>query len=233
MWTLAALLAYFVKGLCGFANTLVFTGVMNFAGIPAEITPVELLLGYPANLVMIVQNRRALKVRIFGPLAVLVIAGALPGALLLKSADARWIKLLFGVLLMGLALDMHFGGGTKRSPSWMLLLVGVASGLLSGLFGVGALLAAYLGKTAGSGESFRANLCAVFLVENTFRLALYLSLGLMKKETLFLALRLLPAMALGLAAGTALARHGGEPLGRRILPAVLFLSGAALIVYQL
>ncbi len=50
--------------------------------------------------------------RVWGPLALLVIAGALPGALLLKSADARWIKLLFGVLLMGLALDMHFGGGT-------------------------------------------------------------------------------------------------------------------------
>ena len=30
LWILAAVAAYFIKGLCGFANTLVFTSILSF-----------------------------------------------------------------------------------------------------------------------------------------------------------------------------------------------------------
>ena len=46
---IAAFTAYFVKGLCGFANTLVFTTILSFGTANASISPVDLLLGYPAN----------------------------------------------------------------------------------------------------------------------------------------------------------------------------------------
>ena len=34
-WILATLTAFFIKGLCGFANTLVFTSILSF-GIRSE-----------------------------------------------------------------------------------------------------------------------------------------------------------------------------------------------------
>ena len=45
----AALCAYFIKGLCGFANTLVFTTILSFGYDNVNISPVELILGYPTR----------------------------------------------------------------------------------------------------------------------------------------------------------------------------------------
>ena len=44
---IAAVAAYFIKGLCGFANTLVFTLILSFGVSNANISPIDLLLGYP------------------------------------------------------------------------------------------------------------------------------------------------------------------------------------------
>ena len=44
LWAAAVLTAYFVKGLCGFANTLVVTTILSFSQASASISPVELLL---------------------------------------------------------------------------------------------------------------------------------------------------------------------------------------------
>ena len=47
---LAVLIAYTVKGLTGFANTLVFSTIMSFFPYNlAQITPLELVLGTPSN----------------------------------------------------------------------------------------------------------------------------------------------------------------------------------------
>ena len=92
LWFFAAFTAYFVKGLCGFANTLVFTTILSFGAANASISPVDLLLGYPANLILTLKNHRSLDPKVFLTLAVLVLAGSVPGALMLKNVDARFIK---------------------------------------------------------------------------------------------------------------------------------------------
>lgn len=51
LWVIAAFAAFFVKGLCGFANTLVFTSILGFGAANVNISPVE-LLGYPTNLIL-------------------------------------------------------------------------------------------------------------------------------------------------------------------------------------
>lgn len=45
-------LAYIVKGMCGFANTLVFGTLAGFFTGHVNISPVDLLLGYPSNLLI-------------------------------------------------------------------------------------------------------------------------------------------------------------------------------------
>ena len=42
-WIAATLVAFFIKGLCGFANTLIFTTILSFGSSNLSITPVELL----------------------------------------------------------------------------------------------------------------------------------------------------------------------------------------------
>ena len=49
------------------------------------------------------------------------------------------------------------------------------AGVLCGLFGVGALLAAYVSRVTDNGSGFKANISMVFLVESTFRIGLYIA----------------------------------------------------------
>ena len=58
LWIIAAICAFFIKGLCGFANTLVFTSILSFGVNNASISPVELLLGYPGNLLLAWKERK-------------------------------------------------------------------------------------------------------------------------------------------------------------------------------
>ena len=60
LWIIATLCAFFIKGLCGFANTLVFTSILGFGVANVNISPVELLLGYPTNLILTWNNRKKL-----------------------------------------------------------------------------------------------------------------------------------------------------------------------------
>lgn len=108
LWIIAAFTAYFIKGLCVFANTLVFTSILSFGAANANISPVELLIGYPTNFILTWKNRKSLDYKVYLPLAALVLAGSIPGALLLKNADVSNIKVIFGNVAVLFGLEMLF-----------------------------------------------------------------------------------------------------------------------------
>lgn len=233
----AAICAYVVKGMCGFANTLVFSTILSFQRSNINISPVELLVGYPSNVVIAVKERHALSAKVYLPLSLMVIAGSIPGAFLLKNGDTRWIKLLFGFAVVGIGVEMLLrerkkngrDSGKKSSPV-VLGGIGVLSGLLCGLFGIGALLAAYVSRTTENNSAFRGNLCIVFLVENTFRIFLYSGLGILNGEVCRLAFGLMPFMVLGLAAGMMLAKICSEKVVKQAVIVMLILSGVSLVL---
>ena len=228
--------AYFIKGLCGFANTLVFTSILSF-GVPnANISPIDLLLGYPTNLILTWKNRRSLDPKVYLPLAALVLAGSIPGAFLLKHVDARAVKVLFGVVVAVLGAEMFSREYSKkrlRSSKIVLAIIGVTAGVLCGLFGVGALLAAYVSRVTEDGGSFKANISAVFIVDNTFRIVLYSALGLLTLDTLKTALLLIPFALVGLFLGMKCSSRMDESLVKKITAVLLVLSGISLILKNL
>ena len=82
VWIIAAVAAYFIKGLCGFANTLVFTSILSFGMSNANISLIDLLLGYPTNLILTWKNRKSLDPKVYLPLAAPVLSGI---SLILKN----------------------------------------------------------------------------------------------------------------------------------------------------
>ena len=118
LWFISSFIAYFIKGLCGFANTLVFTSILSFGTSSANISPIDLLLGYPVNILLTWKNRK---------------------------------------------IHIH-------SSKPLLAVIGILSGVLCGLFGIGVLLAAYVSRVTDSSSSFKANISAVFIIDNTFRI---------------------------------------------------------------
>ena len=233
-WIIATILAFFVKGLTGFANTLVFTTMLSFGQNNLAISPVELLLGYPSNAILTWKERHAIDWKMCLPLCALVLAGCLPGAFLLKSVNARAIKIFFGVVIVLIALEMLFRNGAKSKQSrWVMLLIGILSGMLCGLFGVGALLGAYLSRVTDDTHAFKGNLCMVFFVENTFRVILYIASGIITfaafKQALLLAPVMLASLWLGMKAGHII----NEKTAKKIVLVMLLVSGIALIINSL
>ncbi len=236
LWIIATIIAYFIKGLCGFANTLVFTSILSFGTSNANISPIDLLLGYPSNLIMTWKNRKSLNIKVYLPLAALVLAGSIPGAFCLKNVDVRIIKLVFGFVVAALGVEMllrEYSRQSRPSSKVVLTIIGMLAGVLCGLFGVGALLAAYVNRVTDDGSSFKANISAVFIVENTFRIVLYSGLGLLTLDTLKSAMTLMLFALIGLLAGIKCSSLMDEKLIKKIISIFLVLSGILLILKNL
>ena len=236
LWLIASFLSYYIKGICGFANTLVFTAMLSFTNSNALISPVSLMLSQPANALVAFKDRKLIDWKVCSLLSALVLAGSIPGAFFLKNADAGIIKLLFGVVIILLGVEnlLRDKLTKKGEPSKaMLMAIGVVSGLLCGLYGVGALITAYLSRVIDDSRSFKANLCFVFLVDGTFRFFLYLFSGLLTSEILLMSLVLLPVSLFGLWAGMRSCKFINEQNAKKVVAAALILSGIALIAANL
>ena len=228
LWIIATVAAYFIKGLCGFANTLVFTSVLSFRESNAAISPVDLLLGYPMNLILVRKSRKSLDPKIYVPLAMLVLMGSIPGAFLLKNVDVGAIKLVFGLVVIAFGTVMLSQEDNKKGVFFskkVLAMIGVLAGVVCGLFGVGALLAVYVGRVTENSDSFKANISMVFIVENTFRILLYGILNLLTPDTVNSAILLMPFALLGLLTGVKCSDFLNEKLVRKLTSMLLVLSG--------
>lgn len=236
LWVIAVVAAYFIKGLCGFANTLIFTTILSFGTANADISPIDLLVGYPSNLILTWKNRKRLDPKIYLPLIGLILLGSIPGSFLLKNVDAGAIKLLFGVVVIVLGAEMvlrEYSHKKGKSSRILLAVIGILSGVLCGLFGIGALLAAYVSRVTEDTDSFKANISVVFIADNTVRIILYSVLGLLNLKTVQMSLLLFPFALLGLLAGIKCSNIADEKWIRRITAGLLMLSGISLILKNL
>lgn len=234
-WMLATTVAFFVKGLCGFANTLVFNSIMSFNADNVNITPVELLLGYPTNFILAFKGRKNIDLKMCIPLILLVTGGSIPGALFLKNADTSSVKIFFGFVIILIGLEMlvrEFQTKKIKQNKLVLTIIGILSGILCGLYGIGALVGAYINRVTDDSDSFKANICFVFFFENTFRIVLYIAWGIITMGILKQALLLMPLMLIGLGLGMFSVRFLPDKLIKRLVIVMLIISGVALILNQ-
>ncbi len=82
-------------------------------------------------------------------------------------------------------------------------------------------------------KAFKANICTVFVIENTFRIGLYLFYGILTVATLKRALVLAPFMLVGLFTGMFSAGKISEHAVKKIVIILLIVSGVALILTNL
>ncbi len=236
LMVIAVICAYIVKGMCGFANTLVFTSILSFRDASVNITPVDLLLGIPSNFLQAVKERNTVKLQKWGPPSAMLLVGSIPGIFLLKFGDVSFIKLVLGLTIAGIGIEMlvreKYAINKKATPA-MLLLIGLISGFLCGLFGIGALMAAYMGRTTNTSAEFRGNLSIVFLMNNLFRLVVYSATGIMTWNFVWTAIQLIPFMLVGLYTGMLLSKFVNEKAAKTIIILMLIVSGAALFLTNL
>ncbi|MBQ6807522.1 MAG: sulfite exporter TauE/SafE family protein [Lachnospiraceae bacterium] len=235
-WIIATICAFFVKGLCGFANTLVFTTILSFENNNINISPVELILGYPSNAIVAWKERKSIDWKVCIPLAIMVFLGSIPGMFFLKNADTGLIKIILGFVIVCIGAEMFFRElhhGKIKESNTVLGVIGILSGILCGLYGIGALMGAYVSRVTDDSHSFKANICMVFLVENTFRIIMYAVLGIVTFDILKQAVILMPFMLIGLGLGMASSRILNEKVVKKIVIVMLMVSGIALVINNL
>lgn len=152
---------------------------------------------------------------------------------MLKNVNTSIIKLIFGVVVIVLGLEMllrEYSKDSGKSSRILLAIIGVASGVLCGLFGVGALLAAYVSRVTDDSQSFKANISAVFIVDNTFRIILYSTLHILTLDTLKRSLILIPFVLIGLIAGMKCSSIMNKNLAKKITALLLVISGISLVI---
>ncbi len=234
-WIIATLCGYFVKGLCGFANTLVLSSILSYRTNTIDITPVDLFMSVPTNAIMTWKERKNLDWSMCVPLTLLLLAGSIPGILFLKNADAGFVKIIFGIWVIVIGLDSLLSkDGYKGRPSkWQLLLIGIISGIGCGVFGVGALLSAYVSRSTRDSHAFKGNICFVFFAENSVRMLIYICYGIITMATVKKVLVLIPFMLIGLFAGMKSSSVLDEKVAKKIVIIMLIISGVALIISNL
>ena len=234
LWMLAAFVGYFVKGVAGIGNTLVVTSAMAYTRTNAEITPVELLLCVPTNLAVTWVYRRHIDWKLaIAPLC-MVLAGDALGVLLLKNVDVTAMRAVIGVVLILLSVEQLWrelrGKPTRAGHPALMLTLGISAGVLCGMFGVGALLAAYLSRVTTDDATYKGTMSIIFTIENFFRVIAYSATGLLTAVSLTRAAILLPFMGAGLFLGIRLSNRLNARTMRLIIGAMLLLSGLPLLL---
>lgn len=228
---ISTLFAYLIKSITGFGNTLVMGSLFSFVVSNRLTTPVDLVLSVPTNAYIAWRERKNISIKVVVSLSILLLAGIIPGTFLLKMGSDWILKAILGIVIVGIAVEMLTrkpSKDEKKTNPIFLVAIGVISGILAGLYGIGALLVAYISRTTGNRSEFRANICCVFLVENIFRFFLYLFTGILNKEVFTMTLYLSPAVILGMWIGFKVDSHMREETVRKLVIGLLAISGTIL-----
>ncbi|MGB6337662.1 MAG: sulfite exporter TauE/SafE family protein [Thermoanaerobaculia bacterium] len=229
---LAAAEAVYV--LLGFGAGLISVGTMALL-LPELKDAVVLLLlvSLPAELWVVRSSWRRISWR--GVLVIFVgVALGIPlGTLWLKFGEARFLLILLGVFLVAVGGVFLFlrAPRARRLPPWAAAPIGVASGVLTGLFGTGGPpLILYFQLSGTDKAAFRGNLMAIFLLMTTVRVPAYAAFGLITTPRLWSALAVLPAVLLGAVAGNSIHLRIEESTFRRLVSVALLVIGLLLLI---
>lgn len=226
--------AFFVKGITGFGSTLVIAPLFSFVVSNKFTTPVDLLISIPTNLYLVWKNRKSINLKTVVPLSIMLLAGVVPGIMFLKAGNDILLKSILGVVIMALGIEMLYRKpqkqGSAKPNKMMLAAVGLVSGVLAGMYGISAILVAYISRTSEDRSQFRGNICSLFLVDNIFRLFWYSAAGIMTIEIVKFTLFIMPAVVLGMYIGTRVDMGLKEETVRKATIYLLIVSGGVLLL---
>jgi uncharacterized protein len=223
--------ASLVMGLAGFGIGLVSLALLPYVMSPADAIVLMTLYAAAFALAIFVPVRRDFTPGRVGDLVLGTVAGTPLGVWALASVEASLLNRLIGLMLL-VAVALEWAG---RSPARLAgrrwgLGAGVLAGVIGGAVGTpGPPVVLYATTQGWSPRTIKANLQAFFLVNQVVILAGYWWAGLLTREVWRLAaLYAVPAIA-GVAAGMALFDRIDPVRFRRLVFALLFVSGLVLL----
>jgi uncharacterized protein len=225
-------LASFVMGLTGFGIALVAMAFLPWLMSPVTAIVVLTVYAFVFSIVVVIQLRRDLTPRALVDLFIGTVAGTPIGVWALASLPVTALNRLIGLVLVVVvalefrgAIPRHLGGRAWRFAT------GFLSGVIGGAVGTpGPPVIVYVTTQGWSPHTMKANTMGFFVINQGVILAGYWWMGLLTREVATVAAAFaLPALA-GVGAGVALFGRLDPVRFRRIVFALLLVSGVLLLV---
>lgn len=231
-------LAYFFKGTTGFGSAIILVALGSAVISPVAAVTMVTLLDVVGGAALLRIDRTKDSRRLWLPLALALIVGAVAGALLLRLISLENFKPVLGVTLILAGLWMIFLRGrgaytgrelpeTYRARDLAVCLVAGVAGGLTGLSGPPLIFSfgGWLSK-----EAFRRILTRIFWAEALAKAATYTAVGILKWEVVIAAVLAVPVLYLGLYAGNHVFFKISETWFGRVVGAAIVVMGARLMI---
>lgn len=153
------------------------------------------------------------------------------GVYALRVIDPVTLKIIIGsaISLFALVLMLGFGWKLKRERP-ALLPVGIASGFMNGLIGMGGPpVVLFLTNQEVEKDALRASITLFFFAQNIISVPIYWWNGLMTPEAMRLSLHLFPALVIGTGLGIYLHPRVNEATFRRIVLWIVMAAGVVAV----
>lgn len=227
-------LAYFTKGFSGFGEAIVAAPLLALFLPLQTVVPLFAMLAILSNALMVWFTWRHIA---WGE-ALLISAGTavstLLGVQVLLNLDDRLLKQIFAVAMVLLAIPSLWrpaGTTTRRRNLALEFAAGALSGLTGTLFAIGGPpVVLYLTHTMDDKDRFRGTLSGTFLLSALWRGVVFFGHGLLTLQLAWIALALLPVLALALYLGGRLSGKVNMERFRQIVVGLLVLSAALLLL---
>lgn len=233
-WAACALImasASLVMGLAGFGNALVAMAFLPYFMPPATAIAVLTIYTVVFAIAIFVPVRRHLAPRSVTQLLVGTVLGTPLGVWILVACPASTLNRIIGAVLVVVVLLEWAGGYPERlAGRWWGLGAGFVAGIMGGAVGMpGPPVVLYSTTQGWSPQTIKANLQVFFLVNQAVILAGYWRAGLLTWEVWRLSVSFAVPAAAGTVLGILLFNHVDHARFRRVVFAVLFVSGLVLL----
>ena len=164
-----------------------------------------------------------------------VAVGTVFGTMALKYGDPQFILTILGLFLIvsGIIFLIIESDIVIHLPSWCTPLIGVLSGLLSGMFGTGGPPLIFYYQLSGMKKHiFRGQLMTLFFLMALVRFTTYSFSGLITTTRFISAIYIIPAILLGIWLGNSIHIQISEKGFRRMVSIALIMIGIILLTKQ-
>jgi uncharacterized membrane protein YfcA len=220
------------------------TGFGGFAAMPLlalvipmkVLVPVWTLLTISSSATLFGKDRKHVSLPMILRILPSCTLGILLGLWLFKTLDAAWLSRGLGALVSSYGLyalwQTRGGGPAKPPPRAIATAASFLAGAVGTIFGTMASLffAVYMDAIRVTKEQFRGTLAALMMTLAVIRGLGYYAVGEFGRESLLLFAAALPFMLVGIFLGDRIHTGMSEKTFRRVVCAILILSGLPLML---
>jgi hypothetical protein len=227
------LLAYFIRGIAGFGSGLIAVPLLALMFPLTLVVPFILLLDFTASLLLGGLNLRKVRWDEAGPLIPFGLIGVALGTTLLVNLPKAPLLMALAVFVLIFAirslLNLH---GEKPVSRWWAAPASLAGGTVGGLFGTGGPpYVIYLSHRLKDKGELRATFSGVFFLEGLFRIASFLTAGLLMSAEVWQSYAMgLPIALLALYAGSHVHTGITQAQMTRLIGILLLVSSVSLFI---